>query len=296
MKTNDSESVVPDTVPAIVPVTVVVPTFNRKSLLARAIHSVLAQTVQPQEIIVIDDGSTDGTQAMLQADYPTVSYHYQDNQGVSAARNRGISQANCPWIALLDSDDEWLPKKLANQWQALRHNRGYLLCHTEEIWIRHGQRVNAMNKHQKSGGHIYDKCLPLCAISPSSVMIHRDLFEQVGLFDETLPACEDYDLWLRICSQHEVLFLDTPLIVKYGGHEDQLSRRYWGMDRFRIQSLLKMLNEPALSESNYQLTTAMLKEKCAIYIKGALKRGKQVEAAYYQQIMDRLTTRHAVQV
>ncbi len=275
----------------IAPVSVIVPTFNRQVLLDRALRSVVAQTLQPQEIIVVDDGSTDDTQAMLHTKYPHINYYFVDNQGVSAARNKGISVASSPWIAFLDSDDEWLPEKLHKQYTALQQNPGYLLCHTEEIWIRRGKRVNPMNKHQKYGGYIYDKCLPLCAISPSSVIVHRELFAQVGLFDETLPACEDYDMWLRICSEHAVLFIDTPLIVKYGGHDDQLSSRFWGMDRFRIKALLKILNESALTKDNYELTVSILIEKCSIYIQGALKRGKQKEVAYYQEIINRFTAK-----
>ena len=276
-----------------IPVSVIVPTFNRQPLLERALQSVLGQSVQPQEIIVIDDGSTDGTADWLQTRYPQIRYHYQSNQGVSKARNTGISLANNPWIALLDSDDQWLESKLALQWERLNANPGYWLCHTEEIWMRHGKRVNAMNKHKKYAGYIYDKCLPLCAISPSSVIFHRKLLDNVGWFDETLPACEDYDLWLRICSRHPVLFIETPLIVKYGGHDDQLSRRYWGMDRFRIRGLLKILEEGELTPGDYQLTVAMLKEKCSIYVQGAIKRGKHTEAAYYQNIIDTIVGKNA---
>jgi hypothetical protein len=127
------------------------------------------------------------------------------------------------------------------------------------------------------------------------VIIHRELFERVGRFDESLPACEDYDLWLRICIEHAVLYIDAPLIVKYGGHDDQLSRRYWGMDRFRIQALQKILHETRLSEDNFQLTVAMLREKCAIYIQGALKRSKHAEAVYYQKIIDSLPIQPAAQ-
>jgi glycosyltransferase involved in cell wall biosynthesis len=279
----------------IVPVSVVIPTYNRMPFLDRALRSVLAQTVQPQEVIVVDDGSTDNTLAMLKSSYPHVKYCYQDNQGVSKARNRGIAMANFDWIAFLDSDDEWMPEKLQMQFDVVHKNSGLPLCHTEEIWIRRGRRVNPMHKHQKYGGYIYDKCLPLCAISPSSAIIHRTVFEQVGLFDESLPACEDYDLWLRICSRYEVLYIDSPLIVKYGGHDDQLSRRYWGMDRFRIQALLKMLNNKTLSPGNHQLTVATLKEKCTIYIQGALKRGKQAEVAHYQKIIDSFSSLQAAQ-
>jgi hypothetical protein len=113
-------------------------------------------------------------------------------------------------------------------------------------------------------------------------MIHRELFNEVGLFDTTLPACEDYDLWLRICAQEAVLYIDKPLITKYGGHDDQLSRKYWGMDRFRIQALEKMLANDSLSDENRLLTLEMLTEKLSIYIQGASKRGKQQEVGDYQ--------------
>lgn len=271
-----------------IPVSVIVPSFNRRPLLEKALQSVLQQSVQAQEIIVVDDGSTDGTAELFRTRYPHVRYHYQSNQGVSKARNTGIGLARNPWLAFLDSDDQWLENKLALQWEWLCSNPGYWLCHTDEIWIRRGKRVNPMNKHKKYAGHIYDKCLPLCAISPSSVMLHRHLLDRVGLFDETLPACEDYDLWLRICSRHPVLFVETPLIIKYGGHQDQLSRRYWGMDRFRIKALLKILGSGVLSPPDYQLTLAMLNKKCAIYAQGAAKRGRGAEATYYREIVEKV--------
>ena len=111
-----------------------------------------------------------------------------------------------------------------------------------------------MHKHAKAGGWIYTHCLPLCAISPSAVLIHRSIFDCVGLFNEQLPACEDYDLWLRICARFPVHFIPEPLIIKYGGHDDQLSRRYWGMDRFRIQALEDILASGVLTEEHRQAT------------------------------------------
>ncbi|MDE2825547.1 MAG: glycosyltransferase family 2 protein, partial [Gemmatimonadota bacterium] len=217
------------------PVSVVIPTYNRADRLPSAIRSVLEQTAPPAEIIVVDDGSTDGTPALVRT-FPGVRYLRQENQGVSAARNHGIGAAKHDWIALLDSDDEWLPGKLERQWGALERDPRYRFCHTDEIWIRKGRRVNPMKKHAKYGGHIFHHCLPLCVISPSSALIHRDLFERFGMFDPELPVCEDYDLWLRICAREPVLYVDEPLLLKYGGHEDQLSRAYWGMDRFRIRA------------------------------------------------------------
>ena len=244
-------------------VSVVLITYNRAHLVLRALNSVFSQVPPTDEVIVVDDGSVDATCDIVRA-FDGVQLISQANAGPSAARNRGIAQATGDWIALLDSDDRWLPTKLETQFDLIERNPGYRLCHTEEIWIRNGKRVNQMDKHRKSGGHIYSQCLPLCVISPSSVLLHRTLFDEIGLFDETLPACEDYDLWLRICAREPVLFVDTPQIEKYGGHDDQLSRQHWGMDRFLIRSLEKMLANGLLTHDQERETVAMLLRKAVI--------------------------------
>jgi glycosyltransferase involved in cell wall biosynthesis len=258
--------------PFAMKISVIIPSWNRADRLAAALDSVLAQSLAAHEIIVVDDGSTDNTRALLQQHYPGVHYLYQQNSGVSSARNTGIKAACGDWIALLDSDDRWEVSKLERQQQALLAQPGYRLCHCDEIWIRNGKRVNPMKKHAKYGGNIFHHCLPLCVISPSAVMIERSLFDDVGLFDESLPACEDYDLWLRICATWPVLFVDQPLVVKVGGHADQLSRRYWGMDRFRIQALEKILAGGILQQQEHAEALQMLQEKLAILIQGAVRR------------------------
>ena len=252
-------------------VSVIIPTFNRASVLSRALDSVLGKNSKGLdiELIVIDDGSTDMTKEIVTEQYPNVLYNYQKNQGVSAARNRGLQLATKEWIALLDSDDEWLPGKLAKQFELLNQTN-LEICHTEEIWIRNGVRVNQMNKHAKAGGWIFNNCLPLCAMSPSSILMHKSVFDSVGGFNEKLPACEDYDLWLRIASQYEVAFVETPLINKYGGHEDQLSRQYWGMDRFRVIALESILKSD-LKSQDYDAALKMLIQKLKILLIGARK-------------------------
>ncbi len=266
-------------------ISVIIPTFNRAILLSRAIQSVIEQTIPPFEIIVVDDGSTDHTETMIATDFPNIIYHKQSQQGVSAARNKGIQLAQSPWLAFLDSDDVWLPEKLAQQQQAISQNATMKLCHSDEIWIRNGQRVNPHKKHQKRGGWIFQHCLPLCAISPSSVVIHQSIFDVVGLFDENLPACEDYDLWLRITHQHPVLYVNQPLLVKYGGHEDQLSRKYWGMDRFRITALDNLLKNHHLQADDRIVARQTLITKLQIYLEGARKRNKHQEALHYDQLL-----------
>lgn len=268
-------------------ISVVVPTYNRREPLKRALLSVFSQTLLPAEVTVIDDGSTDETGAMVRKEFPEVNYYYQENSGVSAARNLGIQQSMEDWLAFLDSDDEWLPEKLANQKALLAANPDHKVCHTEETWIRNGIRVNAAKKYAKTGGWIFTDCLPLCAMSPSTVMIHRSVFEDTGLFDIDLPACEDYDLWLRITANNPVLLIEEPQIYKHGGHEDQLSQMHWGMDRFRIKALQKIIDTGQLSAENQQAAVTMLLKKAAIYLNGVTKRGKTDEAGYYQELIKR---------
>lgn len=270
-------------------VSVIIPTFNRQEVIERALRSVYAQNRPADEVIVVDDGSSDGTETIITEGFPEVTYLYQENRGVSAARNRGILEAKGEWIAFLDSDDEWLPGKLERQLQQLSEQPDLRICHTEEIWIRNGTRVNQMDKHAKSGGWIFNKCLPLCAMSPSSILIHRTLFETLGGFDENLPACEDYDLWLRMTARHPVLYISEPQIKKYGGHDDQLSRKFWGMDRFRIASLEKTINSGLLNKMDREAAIEMLIKKTNIYLKGLRKRDKAAEIKHYEALCQRFS-------
>ena len=265
-------------------VSAVIPTFNRGHCLLRAINSILAQTTPVDEIIVVDDGSDDKTYDLLvesellemRGQLPNIRYLYQENKGVSAARNLGIKEAENEYIALLDSDDAWAETKIERQALKLeKKNFSCRITHTEEIWLKDGQRINPKKKHKKSGGFIFEKCLPLCCISPSSVLLHRTLFNDYGFFDEKLPACEDYDMWLRLCAFEEVLFVEEALTIKYGGHADQLSRAFWGMDRFRVQALEKLINSGKLSKTQRSQALEMLVKKIEILLLGAKKREKK---------------------
>jgi len=268
-------------------VSVILPTFNRCGYLRQAVDSVLSQTSPANEIIVVDDGSTDGTGALLKTYGNHLKVIRQHNRGVSAARNAGIRQARGEFIALLDSDDYWLPGKLAAQQAFFKARPDALICQTEETWIRNGKRVNPKRRHQKFSGMIFEKTLPLCLVSPSAVMIRRALFDEVGLFDESLPACEDYDLWLRISWKHPVYLIETPLIVKQGGHEDQLSAMP-ELDKYRIQALVKILNQGCLTPSQHQAAMDMLRQKCTIYANGCRRRGRLKEAEKYLYLPDSL--------
>ena len=268
-------------------VSVIIPTYNRADFLKEAIESVLAQTFCDFELIVVDDGSTDRTRDLLDGYGARLRPIFQANHGVSSARNAGIRAAQGRYIALLDSDDLWLPKKLETQIAVMEAQPDIPLCHTEEIWIRRGVRVNQMKKHQKHGGYIFPHCLPFCVISPSSALMRRTLFDEVGDFDEALPACEDYDLWLRITKTHPVHFIETPLIIKRGGHEDQLSRTHWGLDRFRIQSLDKLLQAGGLTDEQFEQARQEFERKCDIFAQGCAKRDKPADAAAYRQLAEK---------
>lgn len=270
-------------------ISAVIPTYNRAVLLERALDSVLAQTLPVDEVIIVNDGSTDNTSSMLKSRYPEVNLIEQNNQGVSAARNTGIAAARHDWIALLDSDDVWHQNKLEKQIQELNNAPDYLICHCDEIWIRNGVRIKQMSKHKKMGGYIFQHCLPLCAISPSAVIIHRSLFDKIGLFDETLPACEDYDLWLRLCSHYPVLYIEEALITKYGGHDDQLSRQYWGMDRFRIQALNKIISTATLNDVDRDAAIKMMRSKINIYLAGAKKHDNTEHVDDFKQLLAKYT-------
>jgi glycosyltransferase involved in cell wall biosynthesis len=256
-------------------ISVIIPSFNRRHTLERALQSVFEQTSPVDEVVLVDDGSTDGSHAMATEKFPRVKIIRQPNRGVSAARNRGIEAAGCEWIALLDSDDCWLEHKIEKIRDAGPRHPEINLFHSDEIWIRRGRRVNPMHKHRKRGGWIFSRCLPLCAISPSAAVIRKTTLLELGMFDESLPACEDYDLWLRFCHRYPVHYIDEPLVVKHGGHDDQLSRRYPAMDRFRVRALLGLLETGNLSPENHAAAAAELRARLRILVDGARKHRNQ---------------------
>lgn len=269
-------------------VSVIIPTYNRHAMLKEAVESVLAQDYQHFELIVVDDGSTDLTPEILKSYRAAVTVIHQNNQGVSSARNTGIKAASGDLVAFLDSDDLWLPQKLSSQVDFFKSNPEALICQTQEIWIRNGVRVNPKKQHQKASGMIFEPSLKLCLVSPSAVMMRASLFETVGLFDPDLPACEDYDLWLRISCRYPIYLIDTPLVIKRGGHADQLSRAS-GLDRFRIQAIIKIIESGRLSPVQHNAAVKTLHVKCGVYAAGCRKRKRIDEAAYYETLAQKYT-------
>ena len=270
-------------------VSVIIPTFNRAWKVCRAIRSVLDQTFSDYEIIVVDDASTDDTGKSLEEFAGSIKLiTHVENRGVSASRNSGIEGAKGNCIAFLDSDDYWLPEKLETQISFFRENPDALICQANEIWVRKGRRVNPAKKHIKPSGDIFVPSLKLCLVSPSAVMVKRSLFDEVGLFDEEFPVCEDYDLWLRISHKYPVYLIQKDLLVKEGGASDQLSASMKGMDRFRIRSMVKLLRKSELSKEQEKALLKELDKKCRVYGEGCVKRGKVKEGEYYLGLVESL--------
>ena len=197
-------------------VSAVLTTFNRKESLARALRSVLDQTYPLDEIIVVDDGSTDGTRNALSIEFPSIVWLKQKNKGVSSARNLGIRKARHPWIALLDSDDEWKPEKIEFQINRVKNQTDPMACHTDEKWIRKGNQVIPPKFLDKTPHNLFSRSLRRCLICPSSALIHRKVFSEIGFFDESLPVCEDYDFWLRLLLLQPPELVDQKLVIKHG--------------------------------------------------------------------------------
>ncbi len=265
-------------------VSVIIPTHNRRAMVREAIASVLTQRDSNFELIVVDDGSTDGTAELL-AGLVGVTLERTDRRGPAAARNRGVALARAPLIAFLDSDDLWTPDKLARQLAFMREFPDCVISQTAEIWIRNGCRVNPGRRHLKRAGDIFLDSLQTCLISPSAVILKTDLFRALGGFDEDLAAAEDYDLWLRILVDHEVGLLDEPLVTRRAGHADQLSSSIPALDRFRVIALMKLLANDHLSDLRREAVADVLTAKCRILAKGAQLRGRTAQSDLYDAVV-----------
>ena len=273
-------------------ISVIIPTYNRASFLKEAIQSVLNQdyferdAFVPFEVLVIDDGSTDNTEEIVRSFRGKVKYRFKEHRGVSAARNLGLDLARGEYIAFLDSDDLWKEEKISIQINFMSTFSEARICYTEEIWIRRGVFVNPKKIHRKYSGWIFDRVLPLCLLSLSSALFRKDVFEKIGKFDEELPACEDYDFGIRLAQKYPIYLLPKPLIIKRGGHSDQLSGKYWGMDRFRVKALEKAIHLP-LTPHQEMLVRQEIVKKCRILVQGFKKRKKISEAQKYSLILDK---------
>jgi glycosyltransferase involved in cell wall biosynthesis len=263
-------------------VSIIIPTYNRRNYLQKAVDSVLAQAYPCFELIIVDDGSEDNTSELFENCDSAIIYIKQENKGPAAARNRGIQAAQHELIAFLDSDDRFSENKLERQVRAMQEEPTYLISHTQETWYRNGRILNQKKKHNKNNGDIFKQSLQLCAVGMSTVLMYREIFERYGLFDENYPCCEDYEFWLRVSAEQKFLLVDEPLTLKDGGRNDQISTVYRvGMDKYRIQAIMKILTSGGLTREQKEAAMAELERKCKIYGTGCIKHGRTEEGKYY---------------
>jgi glycosyltransferase involved in cell wall biosynthesis len=217
-------------------ISVVIPCYNAGKYIVAAIASVLEQGWPSMEIIVVDDGSSDGSAELVRRTFPGVKLIQQVNQGVAAARNHGIMQAQGDWIAFLDADDIWLPNKLHAQWRLLNDTPdARMSCTAWMVWgstdANPSLRYLAESLSQSGdverwsgpSGWIYPQLLLDCEVWTSTVLVHRSVFLEVGLFDATLPIGEDYDLWLRASQVTQILRVPCPYAL-YRMHPANITR------------------------------------------------------------------------
>lgn len=271
---------------------VIIPTYNRASTIERAVQSVLNQTHKLFNLYIVDDGSTDETHQKVSS-YLSDRVHYlrQENKGVSSARNLGIRTSHSPWVSLLDSDDEWLPQKLAIQLKHINENPAIRFFHSNEIWIRNGVRVNPPARFDKSNNDIFRRSLETCLISPSTTIIHRSLLTGLNGFDESFEICEDYDLWLKILATESVGFIPDYLVKKYGGHEDQLSLKFPAMDLWRITSMLNLLQMPGISEKIATQVESEIEKKAPIMLAGLIKHEQFAQHEKLLKMLNRIKSK-----
>lgn len=227
-------------------VSVIIPNRNRRDFMETAVASVLAQRDVSFELLVVDDAS-DNPPAELYRSLQEAGHRVllgPLRRGPGPCRNWGAREARGSFLAFLDSDDHWLPGKLSRQLESLRAS-GLRVGQVAEIWYRNGVPVKPLKAHRVEAGDLYERSLSAICVSPSSVMLERDLFFEMAGFDEELFVCEDYDFWLRVAARERFEAVPEALVVKLGGHSDQLSKQLPAMDRFRLRALAKGLKAGA---------------------------------------------------
>jgi len=206
----------------MIKISVVIPTYNSSAYLEDALDSVLTQTRAVSEVIVVDDGSIDDTKKIVGnyvAIYPDrVKYFYQKNKGPAAARNKGIEEACGNYIAFLDSDDVWLPEKIEKQTLLFKnHDYAMVYCdmkHEVDGRIVFNSYLKEKNYKLFGSGSLYNSLLKENFIFTPTVIVKKEVFEDIGYFDEAYRICEDYHMWLRIAKHYKIGFLNEPLVVR----------------------------------------------------------------------------------
>lgn len=220
-------------------ISTVIPTYNYGHFVTAAIDSALSQTFADQEVIVVDDGSQDDTRDRLRPYMDRIRYIFQENQGLSAARNTGIEAAKGEWVALLDSDDIWHPRKLELQATIAREHTGFELVGTAHVDGFDSQWPSIEIVPDVATRIVsYAELVIRPRFGPSGVLIRRNCFDKVGMFDVNLRSSEDRDMWLRIAHRHPVILLTQPLWW-YRHHNASMSKSCVRMETNDLNVLRK---------------------------------------------------------
>jgi glycosyltransferase involved in cell wall biosynthesis len=295
----------------MVRVSVVVPTHNKKEMVTEAIESVLAQSYRDCELIVVDDGSTDGTPLHVFSTFGAqpeaieilskmnpnavrpfshsfahdgipIQYHYIANRGLSAARNRGIKFAHGSCVAFLEAEDLWNPAHLETHATFHEENDWARVSHIGECHVRDRSRAGKARKAPPASGWIFQQALETSPICISAAMAHRTCFAECGGFDENLPACEDYDLWLRFAARYPIHFLEGTEIVRRSSRF-QSSNRSWTWDRYRVYALEKSFQSGKLNAEQRLLVAEEIVKKCERLVEGFKRQKSEERANFYER-------------
>jgi len=268
-------------------VSIIIPVYNREKMICEAVDSVLRQTYSHWELIIADDGSVDNTLKILDRykNFPQIRVLTLKHIGFPGeVRNRAVEVANGRWLAFLDSDDIWIEEKLEKQINYLENHLNFRFIHTLERWERNGKIISQAHRKHEKEGDLFKTSLGKCEIGPSTVIMERDLFVQFRGFRSDLEICEDYEFWLRLTAEIPVAYIDEELVIKRGGHKNQLSTKYGFIEIFKISALKFLVDMEKFEGERMNLARRELARKCRIYSKGCRKRGREKEASEYESL------------
>lgn len=265
-------------------VSVIIPVRNRPLLLGESIRSVFYGSGYPRELIVVIDDRPENGMLDLKAAEESFSRYgneetqiqilYSNGRGPAAARNVGINSAKHTWLAFLDSDDIWREHKLSKQINYLSQRPHMLACQTLEIWLKNNRELTQSIANQPRCGRFLKDAFRRCLISASTVILHRQCFEILGLFDESFAVCEDFEFWLRYLSYYPMGLVRERLSVKRSGGWEQQSQKFHSQDKVRIEAILKTVQNQILRPDEWESARIACLEKLAILKRGSEKYGR----------------------
>jgi glycosyltransferase involved in cell wall biosynthesis len=291
--------------------TVVVPTCNRREMVAQALQSVLAQTYRNFELVVVDDGSTDGTPMHLMRllgaepraveilsrmnpaalnpffhqfvhDGIPIQYQYHPNRGLGAARNRGIRHARGTYVAFLEAEDLWEPTHLQAQIAFLDGDGWARIARVGGRQAKDGTRARRSRRAEEASGWIFSQALEACPAGLSCAVVHRGCFAECGTFDENMPACDDYDLWLRLAARFPIHYVAGPEVT-HRSPRPELASHSWTWDRFRVYALEKAFQSGQLNPEQRFLVSQEIVRRCEHLVEGYRRQKSEERANFYER-------------